>query len=135
MSPMPDDRPPDRPGSISDPRIPHDDGGPVFNAPWEAQAFAMTLALEEQGVFGWEEWSATLAEEIHRAERAGAPDLGDTYYLQWLRALERLVARKQLTTAESLARYRDAWARASERTPHGSPIELRPDDFAPDDRA
>ena len=26
-----------------------DDGAPVFREPWEAQAFAMTLALYEQG--------------------------------------------------------------------------------------
>jgi len=28
-----------------------------------------------------------------------------------------------------LHRYRDAWDRACDRTPHGQPIELRPDDF------
>ncbi|MBO0693892.1 MAG: nitrile hydratase accessory protein [Acidimicrobiaceae bacterium] len=111
--------------------IPRDDHGPIFNAPWEAQAFAMTLALEEQGVFDWGEWAAALGEEIRSAQDAGDPDLGDTYYAHWLRALERLVAGKDITTAESLQRCRDAWGRAAERTPHGSPIELRPDDFAP----
>jgi hypothetical protein len=29
-----------------------------------------------------------------------------------------------------LARYRDAWDRAAERTPHGMPIALKPEDFA-----
>ena len=28
-----------------------------------------------------------------------------------------------------LARTRDAWEHACARTPHGAPIELRPDDF------
>jgi hypothetical protein len=28
-----------------------------------------------------------------------------------------------------LARYRDAWDHAADRTPHGMPIELRPGDF------
>ena len=28
-----------------------DDGEPVFREPWEAQAFAMTLALHERGLF------------------------------------------------------------------------------------
>ena len=43
--------------------------------------------------------------------------------------LERIVAEKGLTDAAALARTRDAWERACERTPHGTPIELRPDDF------
>jgi nitrile hydratase accessory protein len=127
---MADDRPPDAPALRAAPGIPRDDAGPVFGAPWEAQAFAITLALEEQGVFDWEEWAEALGQEIRLAQEAGDPDLGDTYFAHWLRALERLVAGKQLTTAEALARCRDAWARAAERTPHGSPIELRPDDFA-----
>jgi nitrile hydratase accessory protein len=125
------DRQPDRPALEAVSGIPRDDEGPVFGAPWEAQAFAMTLALEEHGVFSREEWAAALGEEIRLAQHAGDPDLGDTYYAHWLRALERLVAHKQLTTTESLARCRDAWARAAERTLHGSPIELRPDDFKP----
>jgi hypothetical protein len=29
-----------------------------------------------------------------------------------------------------LARYHDAWDRAADRTPHGTPIELRAEDFA-----
>lgn len=112
------------------PGIPRDDEGPVFAAPWEAQAFAMTVALEEQGLFTWGEWTAALSEEIRSAQEAGDPDLGDTYYTHWLRALERLVATKGVATAETLIRCRDAWARAAERTPHGLPIELRPEDFA-----
>jgi hypothetical protein len=30
----------------------------------------------------------------------------------------------------ALARYRSAWQRAAQRTPHGSPIALGDDDFA-----
>ena len=111
------------------PGIPRDDDGPVFRAPWEAQAFAMTLALHERGVFGWGEWVAALAAEIKRAQAAGDPDTGETYYRHWLAALERLVAAKGIATADTLARYRDAWDHAADRTPHGTPIELKPQDF------
>jgi nitrile hydratase accessory protein len=111
------------------PGIPHDADGPVFREPWEAQAFAMTLALHARGVFTWPEWAAALAAEIKRAQAAGAPDTGETYYLHWLAALETLVAAKGVTTAETLNRTRDAWEHACDRTPHGKPIELRPDDF------
>ena len=90
----------------------------------------MTLALHERGLFSWPEWSATLGEEIKRAQAAGDPDTGETYYRHWLNALERIVAARGLADTAMLARYRRAWHHAADRTPHGTPIELRPDDFA-----
>ncbi len=111
------------------PSLPRDEDGPVFREPWEAQAFAMTLALYRRGLFTWPEWAAALGDEIKHAQAAGDPDTGDTYYQHWLAALERLVAEKGITDAAGLARYRDAWDHAADRTPHGAPIELRPEDF------
>jgi nitrile hydratase accessory protein len=111
------------------PGIPSDAQGPVFREPWEAQAFSMALALHQRGIFTWSEWAATLADEIKRAQAAGDPDTGETYYHHWLATLERLVAEKGVTSRDTLARYRDAWDHAADRTPHGTPIELRPDDF------
>src|SRR6201989_1178513 len=99
--------------------LPRDAEGPVFRAPWEAQAFAMALALHERGVFTWSEWAATLGDEIKRAQAAGDPDTGETYYHHWLATLERIVAAKGVTTSDTLHRYRDAWDHAAERTPHG----------------
>ena len=112
------------------PGVPRDADGPVFREPWEAQAFAMTLALHERGLFTWPEWAATLAAEIKRAQAAGDPDTGETYYLHWLNALEKLVAEKGVTTQATLHRYRDAWDHACDRTPHGQPIVLRDEDFS-----
>jgi nitrile hydratase accessory protein len=112
------------------PSLPRDAGGPVFREPWEAQAFAMTLALYRRGLFTWPEWAAALAAEIKRAQAAGDPDSGETYYHHWLAALERLVAAKGVADGASLRRYRHAWGRAARRTPHGAPIALRPEDFA-----
>jgi nitrile hydratase accessory protein len=111
------------------PSIPCDAEGPVFREPWEAQAFAMALVLHERGLFSWSEWAATLSAEIKRAQAAGDPDTGETYYRHWLAALERLIAEKGITTSETLHRYRDAWDHAADRTPHGTPIELRSEDF------
>jgi nitrile hydratase accessory protein len=104
---------------------------PVFAEPWQAHAFALTLALHERGLFSWPEWASALAAEIEAAQAAGDPDRGDTYYRHWLVALERLVAAKGASSADELARTRDAWDQAAGRTPHGQPIELRPDDFVP----
>lgn len=89
----------------------------------------MTLALYDRGLFTWTEWAAMLAAEIERARAKGDPDTGETYYHHWLAALERIVADKGVTDAQTLARYYQAWDRAADRTPHGTPIELRPDDF------
>lgn len=111
------------------PGMPRDADGPVFGAPWEAQAFAMTLALHERGLFTWSEWAETLAAQIAAAQAAGDPDTGETYYRHWLAALETLVARKGASSGDELARYRHAWDHAADRTPHGQPIELRGVDF------
>lgn len=111
------------------PSIPRDGEGPVFREPWEAQAFAMVLALNERGLFTWHEWAATLAAEIERAQAAGDPDTGETYYNHWINALERLTAEKGIASPNTLGRYRDAWERAAERTMHGTPIELKSEDF------
>ncbi len=106
-----------------------DDGGPVFAEPWQAQAFAMTLQLHERGLFSWPEWAAALTAQVRAAQAAGDADLGDTYYRHWLAALEALVALKQASSADELARYALAWDHAADRTPHGQPIELQPADF------
>jgi nitrile hydratase accessory protein len=106
------------------PALPRDDDGPVFAEPWQAQAFAMTLRLYEKGAFTWPEWAETLSREITKAQQAGDPDTGETYYLHWLAALEQIVADKGLTSLPDLVARRDAWARAALTTPHGDPIVL-----------
>jgi nitrile hydratase accessory protein len=111
------------------PDLPRDDDGPVFREPWEAQAFAMALSLYDRGLFTWKEWAAALADEIKIAQAGGDPDTGTTYYRHWLATLEKMVATKGVTTTATLHRYRDAWDHAADRTPHGKPIELIPDDF------
>lgn len=111
------------------PGQPRDDDGPVFREPWEAQAFAMALALRQRGLFSWSEWAQGLAAQIAAAQAAGDADLGDTYYRHWLAALETLVVAKGASSIEELTRYRRAWDHAADRTPHGQPLDLQPGDF------
>lgn len=118
------------PGAL--PGLPQAADGPVFAAPWQAQAFAITLALHRQGLFSWPEWAAALAAQIRAAQAAGDPDLGDSYYDHWLAALETLVAAKGASSTAELQRHAQAWGRAAERTPHGQPIALADSDFAPE---
>jgi nitrile hydratase accessory protein len=104
-----------------------EDGAPVFREPWEAQAFAMTLALHERGLFTWPEWAAALSRAIRDAQAAGDCDDGSTYYRHWLSALETLASEKGAASPEALTARRDAWDRAAHATPHGGPILLEND--------
>jgi nitrile hydratase accessory protein len=99
------------------PGLPIDKDGPVFAEPWEAQAFAMAVKLNEAGHFTWKEWAETLGAEIHAHPQ-------QSYYESWLEALEHLVEAKGLMAhGERMARI-DAWDEAARATPHGQPIEL-----------
>jgi nitrile hydratase accessory protein len=104
------------------PALPRDDEGPVFKAPWEAQAFAITFTLREQGLFTWAEWSAALAAELAAAAAGGERDDGSHYYEHWLAALEGLVAEKHAVSRQDLQRHVAAWDAAIDATPHGQPI-------------
>ena len=103
---------------------PRDEAGPVFKAPWEAQAFAMTVSLHARGAFAWREWADALAAELAAASARGEPDDGTHYYEHWLAALEKLVAAKKLVPGRELERRVDEWDAAARSTPHGKPIEL-----------
>lgn len=107
------------------PPLPRDDGGPVFAAPWQAQAFALAVKLSEQGHFTWKEWAAALGGELKAAEDRGEPDDGSQYYFHWVAALERLVTEKGLADHPGLAERKEAWADAYRQTPHGQPVVLR----------
>ena len=73
--------------------LPRKNGELVFEAPWEARAFGIAVALNESGAYAWRDFSAELAKEIAEAEsKAG----GSTYYRRWLQALENLAQRKGL---------------------------------------
>ena len=106
------------------PSQPQDDNGPIFNEPWEAQAFALVLALHKAGKFSWSEWANYLSEEIKLAQQTGDLDLGDTYYQHWLRALEKITVTKALTTSKDIMRKTEQWRLAYSTTPHGHPVDL-----------
>jgi nitrile hydratase accessory protein len=62
------------------PRLPRDEGGPVFAEPWQATAFALAVRLSAEGQFTWNEWAAALSEELKTDELRGEPDDGWRYY-------------------------------------------------------
>ena len=97
---------------------------PVFAEPWQAEAFALTVALHEKGVFSWSEWAATLSAEVKKP--GAAPD-GSDYYDHWLAALEKLLASKGVAATPEVDAVAAAWERAAHATPHGKPILLEND--------
>lgn len=97
---------------------------PVFAEPWQAQAFALTVALHGKGLFSWSEWADALSSEVRQPD--AAPD-GHDYYEHWLAALEKLLAAKGAAMPADVDTFAAAWQRAAHATPHGKPILLEND--------
>jgi nitrile hydratase accessory protein len=88
----------------------------VFDEPWQAQLFALTVKLSEAGHFAWTEWT----------ERFGAELKHDRpYYDTWLVTLEKLLVERGLASPAALADLKHAWTDAYRATPHGQPVELK----------
>lgn len=97
---------------------------PVFAEPWQAEAFAMVVALHERGAFSWAEWAERLSAEVKSPDAATD---GSDYYKRWLAALERLLAEKGFAEHDEVDATAAAWHRAAHATPHGMPIVLEND--------
>lgn len=97
---------------------------PVFAEPWQAQAFALTLALHERGLFSWNEWAEALSAEVKKPDAAKD---GSDYYERWVVALEGLLASKGVAPVKDIDAMAAAWERAAHATPHGKPILLEND--------
>jgi nitrile hydratase accessory protein len=80
----------------------------AFSEPWQAQLFAITVAMNEAGHFSWPDWAGYLSGSIRRAQAEGDPDLGDTFWLHWLDALECLLRERGLASPLQLAGRREA---------------------------
>lgn len=67
---------------------PSSDGEPVFDAPWQARAFSITVSLNESGLFDWSEWVDAFSASIKQFEKTGSIESSDDYYRLWLDTLE-----------------------------------------------
>ena len=97
---------------------------PVFEQPWHAQLFALTVSLNEQGYFSWPEWAekfgATL--KIHGVSRS--LNGGEDYFLAWLDALEGFLSGRGLAQTDEMRMLKEGWTEAYLSTPHGSPVSI-----------
>ncbi|WP_239520603.1 nitrile hydratase accessory protein [Pseudooceanicola aestuarii] len=111
---------------IDTPGLPRDAGGePVFFEPWQARAFAVTVALHQAGTFSWTDWAATLSAQLSRHPAKGAcpEDHARAYFHAWLAATEELLTARAVTDPARISEAAATWQRAAAATPHGRPIE------------
>lgn len=92
--------------------VDHEEGGPLFHAPWEGRVRAMLQALVARGLFN--------LDEQRRAIESLPPQqyLTSTYFERWLAALRLLVEEKGLLTAPEI----EAGARRLERGSGSAPV-------------
>ena len=90
--------------------------GPVFAAPWQAQIFALVVALHEGGRFPWKDFHALLIEAI--GEAAPGEDAPEFYYRHWLRAAEKLFQRLDVVTDIEITARADELAASAAAAAH-----------------
>ena len=113
--------------STADPglsKILRDETNRTFDAPWQAQAFALVVRLSETVHFSWNEWVRVLSQEVGRSPSRAGESENDTYYRQWLDALERITAERGLLAPGEVQERASAWRAAYMNTPHGQPVQL-----------
>jgi nitrile hydratase accessory protein len=76
--------------------LPRKSGELVFHEEWERRAFAIAVALAEQGRFEWSEFQQQLIEAVAQAERDDPQNPNRGYYESWLASLEALLREKRL---------------------------------------
>ncbi|NOX73284.1 MAG: nitrile hydratase accessory protein [Alphaproteobacteria bacterium] len=94
-----------------------------FDEPWHGQVFALAVALNEAGHFGWPEWTDLFGATLADMRKGGALDGSTDYYVAWVTALEAMMIRKDILGADLLSQMKSNWTEAFLRTPHGSPVK------------
>ena len=97
---------------------------PVFEAPWHAQLFALTVHLNESGHVDWSEWATAFGRTLKAHGLHKELDGGEDYFRAWLDTLETLLAEKQLAQPGDIAALKAAWEAVYLSTPHGHPVRL-----------
>ena len=88
-----------------------------FEEPWQAQLFALTVALNEGGHFAWTEWAEVFGPRVQ--------GVGPEHYWDiWSEALVALLERKGIADASEVLALTERWQAAARATPHGKPILL-----------
>lgn len=105
-------------------RVPLDEEGPVFDAPWQASVFALTVHLFKRGAFDWSQWVRVISEEIKAAPARPGERVNDAYYRQWAAAFETLIGQLGIADAVCVSQRAEQWRQAYLHTPHGAAVAL-----------
>lgn len=95
-----------------------------FDDPWQAQLFALTVALSDAGHFRWADWTQAFGATLKRHGANRPLDGGSDYFNAWLETLESLLDRQGLAGQAEAQKIRAAWEQAYLSTPHGQPVKL-----------
>jgi len=88
--------------------LPRKNGELVFEAPWEARAFGLAVALTEQRRYTWDEFRSRLEAELGagrlEAELGGRPedDTPSDYYQRWLASFETILVENGLLAKDEI---------------------------------
>lgn len=82
--------------------LPRANGELLFEAPWEARAFGLAVALNEAGIYPWSDFSQGLARQIAHGESNSGGEHEGSYYEHWLATLEALVVANGLVTLDEI---------------------------------
>ena len=88
-----------------------------FDAPWQARAFALAVALTDRSDRDWAAFQSRLVDEIEASSAVDPDDPDETYYRQWLAGLERLLVEEDLVEPGALRDRVDEFA-AGDRSAH-----------------
>ena len=97
---------------------------PVFEQPWHAQLFALTVHLHRDGCFEWSDWGQLFGAKLKAHGVSKQLNGGDDYFAAWLAAFEDLLNDLQLADPAQIEDMRAAWVQAYLHTPHGKPVKL-----------
>ena len=89
-----------------------------FDEPWQAQAFALVVALNEAGHLPWDEWAEAFSSTLAASQPndAGAvseplpqsAEANAVYWRSWLQTLEQLLHARAMVKPLQLTAHREA---------------------------
>ena len=103
----------------------NDAPAPVFEEPWHAQVFAITVALNEAGVFQWTDWANRFGATLKQHGLTHELNGGSDYFHAWIETLEDFLADHKIALPSDLQVLKSAWKQAYLQTPHGQPVKIQ----------
>jgi len=97
---------------------------PVFEEPWHAQLFALTVHLNEAGHFIWADWAQRFGATLKQHGLSKDLNGGEDYFAAWLETLEGFLTEIDLADPAAVEYMRAAWEHAYLSTAHGDPVTL-----------